>query len=518
MRKTYKICLFVLMIFVLANGIVFAAENEYIIKREIIYQNNRKSALKDGFVEIMLGQLDFTQYADDEYLKVTPKPDEIKQDKFGNLFAYYDAKGLLPTETIVINIERKVKTKAFATSEQILARSNGSVTDENRIYVEPQEKIESDDEKIIDKANEITQDLTTDYRKAAEIFEFVNTTMKYNLNSNSSNSGALAALNNLSGVCEEFATLFVALCRAEEIPSRVVAGYKIDKSESGDEDILIDHAWAEIYLDDYGWLPVEPTVEYTVNEIRMPYWNSFCALPTADYIPTEVYECENGNRTYQIVVEKSYLIDFEMNAEITKPAQNTFADIYNHSWANDAIQSLYEKGIVKGYSEVEYGPDRNISRIEFICMLSRTLRNMHQVSAEKANVYYYPSYDRNHWSKEDYDFLMRCYQFRTPSDIMSAGFNNIVDVFGTNADLNVAITRGEVVALMDMFMDDAVFTDGFADVDVNTRFYNSINKAYSTGLIEGYPDGTFRPYNTITRAEMATILGRYVAGNSYIAE
>lgn len=507
------------MIAVLIGGSVLAAnnENEYIIRREIVYQNNRKNTLKNGFIEIMLGQMDFTQYADDEYIKVTPKPDEIKKDEYGNLFAYYDAKGLLPNETIMINVERKVKTKAFATENPILARSNGSVTDETRLYVAPQEKIESDSNEIIDKANEVTQELTTDYRKAAAIFEFVNTKMKYNTGATSSNGGALAALKNMSGVCEEFATLFVALCRAEEIPARVIAGYKIDTTSSGDSK-LIDHAWAEIYLDDYGWLPVEPTVIYTVNDTRMPYWNTFCSIPTANYVPTEVYECENGNRTYQIVVEKSCVSSFEMNEDITVPKQNSFEDISNYTWAQSAIQDLYGKGIVKGYSEIEYGPQNNISRIEFICMLARTLKSMNVSIAEKANVYYYPSYDVNHWSKEDYDFLMKCYQFRTPSDFTSAGFNNIVDVFGTNANLNVAITRGEVVALMDMFMADADFNDNFVDVNAYTNFASSISKAYSTGLIEGYPDGAFRPYNTITRAEMATILGRFIAGNTYIAE
>ena len=38
----------------------------------------------------------------------------------------------------------------------------------------------------------------------------------------------------------------------------------------------------------------------------------------------------------------------------------------------------------------------------------------------------------------------------------------------------------------------------------------------SKNVINGYKDGTFKPNNPITRAEMAVILGRYISGNIYI--
>lgn len=517
MRKTFKI-LFVLVIMLATfTGVAFAEENQYILTKEIVYKNNTKTKLKNGFVEVMIGQVNFTQYAKDEYVKVTPAPDKIEKDKFGNMYAYYDAKGMLANEELIITIERKSQTSAFATESPILARSNGSVTEENKIYVEPQERIESDQKEIIDKSTEITQNLSTDYRKAQAIFEFVNTKMKYVTTSSSSNSGALAALKNMQGVCEEFATLFVALCRAQEIPARVVAGYKIEKTNSKNY-ALIDHAWAEIYLDDYGWLPVEPTIEYTVNGTRLPYWNMFCALSNANYIPTDVYYCENGNRRYKNMTEVSYEASLLVNNQIFEPQKYMFKDIEKHTWAQDSIQELFQRKIVEGYSAFEYGPNRNITRIEFICMLSRTLKDMRTNNVSDARVYYYPSYNQNHWSKDDYDFLMRCYQFYTPSDIMSAGYYNISEVFDNDIQIDKPITRAEVVALMDIFMDDAVETKSFTDVWSSTRFASSIQKAYSNGLIEGYPDGSFKPNATITRAEIATILGRFITNNTYVIQ
>jgi len=516
MKNFSRGIILVALLLVFISSVSFATEKEYVITKTVEYVNERSSKIKEGFVEIELGQVDITKYSKDEYLRVSPKPDRINEDEFGNLYAYYNAAGMLPKQKLTITIERKATVSTYVTDAPVLARSNGSVTEENKRYVQPQTRIESDNQAIINKANELTEGLTTDYRKASAIFEYVNTTLTYDTSSTYANKGALSALNTSRGVCEEFATLFVALCRAEEIPARVVAGYKVEKVNN--KDTLIDHAWAEIYLDDYGWLPVETTVVYSVNGQRMPYWNTFCSLNEPNHIATELYYIgDKGNRQYQNVTETpdSFKQILYMEDEIVIPARNTFTDISNYSWASDSIQTLFELGIVKGYSDTEYGPARNISRIEFMTMLSRSLKYLKQDYVANARIYYYPSYSRNHWSKPEYDYLMQCYQFATPSDIMSAGYENLSNVFGDGANLEVAITRGEAVALMDAFLKDVTTYNTFSDVPKYSKFANSIAKAYSAGIIDGYPDGTFKPSSTITRAEMACVLGRYVAGSTY---
>lgn len=49
------------------------------------------------------------------------------------------------------------------------------------------------------------------------------------------------------------------------------------------------------------------------------------------------------------------------------------------------------------------------------------------------------------------------------------------------------------------------FTDAHR-ISVDTRGY--VGRAVELGLLQGYPDGSFGPQGTVTRAEMATILGR----------
>ena len=48
----------------------------------------------------------------------------------------------------------------------------------------------------------------------------------------------------------------------------------------------------------------------------------------------------------------------------------------------------------------------------------------------------------------------------------------------------------------------------FTDVNSNDPYYKHIKACYDAGLIKGYPDGTFRPDEAITRADTCIILYR----------
>ena len=68
------------------------------------------------------------------------------------------------------------------------------------------------------------------------------------------------------GFCEHYAASFALLMRAANIPSRVVIGYQggdVLRSIQNKNYLLIDnsyaHAWTEIWLDNKGWIRVDPT-------------------------------------------------------------------------------------------------------------------------------------------------------------------------------------------------------------------------------------------------------------------
>jgi len=75
---------------------------------------------------------------------------------------------------------------------------------------------------------------------------------------------------------------------------------------------------------------------------------------------------------------------------------------------------------------------------------------------------------------------------------------------------NEAITRAEFVDLANLASTLVAKNNGvrFADVDRDHFYYSSIVAAAESGLVNGYEDGTFRPDNTITRAEVVTVINR----------
>ncbi len=74
------------------------------------------------------------------------------------------------------------------------------------------------------------------------------------------------------GFCEHYASSFVLLMRAADIPARVVTGYQgIEKNEVGNYYVVRQsnaHAWAEVWLEDKGWIRVDPTAAIPADHIE----------------------------------------------------------------------------------------------------------------------------------------------------------------------------------------------------------------------------------------------------------
>lgn len=74
------------------------------------------------------------------------------------------------------------------------------------------------------------------------------------------------------GFCEHYASSFVLLMRAANIPARVITGYQgIEKNNIGNYYLVRQsnaHAWAEVWIEDKGWLRVDPTAMIPANRIE----------------------------------------------------------------------------------------------------------------------------------------------------------------------------------------------------------------------------------------------------------
>ena len=81
------------------------------------------------------------------------------------------------------------------------------------------------------------------------------------------NSSIADSLQLGAGVCQDFAHLLLGVLRKRGIPARYVSGYLVPQNEDNPEAKLEEviggqasHAWAEAYIPDSGWMPLDPTL------------------------------------------------------------------------------------------------------------------------------------------------------------------------------------------------------------------------------------------------------------------
>ncbi len=167
-------------------------------------------------------------------------------------------------KNIKIGIEVSVKTNAFLVdldSTKYLDIKNISMdikrkycrdqSIENKTLIQPSDleiKNLAYSLKISDNAFEV----------AKSIFEWLKENTNYVYHPQQSlPQSAKETLNLKSGDCDDLSILYISLCRAVGIPSRLVRGYLIE--EKNGKYIATPHAWAEIYVGfgKDGWIPVE---------------------------------------------------------------------------------------------------------------------------------------------------------------------------------------------------------------------------------------------------------------------
>lgn len=92
--------------------------------------------------------------------------------------------------------------------------------------------------------------------------------------------------NTRRGFCEHYAGSFVYLMRAAGVPARVVTGYQGGEINPAGNYLIVRqsdaHAWAEVWLQDRGWVRVDPTAAVSPLRIESGIAD---ALPTSDALP-----------------------------------------------------------------------------------------------------------------------------------------------------------------------------------------------------------------------------------------
>lgn len=179
-----------------------------------------------------------------------------------------------------------------------------------------------------------------------------------------------------------------------------------------------------------------------------------------------------------------------------KPAdKNGFSDIYGH-WSEVYISELHKQGIIDGYEDNTYRPDRPLTRAEFVKLLVSAFSEKEEYGGGFTDV------SGNDWFAE----------------YVSAGLENgyVSGYEDSTFRPNEKITREEAAKILTLIyegMENKTMQGNslseYSDIaEISDWAYEYMKRAVEYGLIQGTDDGKTEPKGNFTRAMAAAVIYR----------
>lgn len=171
-------------------------------------------------------------------------------------------------------------------------------------------------------------------------------------------------------------------------------------------------------------------------------------------------------------------------------ANPSFSDISNH-WAETYINYLASGNIIGGFPDGTFKPNQTLTRAEVSAMLVNQLG----LNQESAN---FPDVSSSHWANSFIGAVV--------SEGIMSGYPD-----GTFKPNN-PMTRAEVSSVISSAynMVQSSINSPFSDVGQSHWAFSSIMSLVDNYITSGYPDGTFKPNNSVTRAEFSVFIAKAI--------
>jgi hypothetical protein len=171
-------------------------------------------------------------------------------------------------------------------------------------------------------------------------------------------------------------------------------------------------------------------------------------------------------------------------------ASSHFSDVENH-WAETYIEYLSSQGLISGFPDGTFKPNDTLTRAQVSSILSNELN----LNPEPAN---FPDVASSHWANGHI------------GAVVSQGImNGYPD--GTFKPDN-PMTRAEVSAVIASAynLTQVTSNSSFSDLIQNHWSFSNVMALMDNYIISGYPDSTFKPNNSMTRAEFAAVMSKAI--------
>jgi len=190
-------------------------------------------------------------------IQFQPQPQDFVVDRWGQKFAHFHFENISPGT--FLKPKMKLRAKLYNTEYIIFPEKVGKL---EQIPAEIKQKFLADGLKY-DINNPIIQQAVKQavgneqhpYWMVRKIFDYICEKIDYNLKPLGGWNPAPTVLKRGTGSCSEYTFIFIAMCRVSGLPARYAGSIVVRSEDKGIDDVW--HRWAEVYLPNYGWIPVD---------------------------------------------------------------------------------------------------------------------------------------------------------------------------------------------------------------------------------------------------------------------
>ena len=207
-----------------------------------------------------------------------------------------------------------------------------------------------------------------------------------------------------------------------------------------------------------------------------------------------------------------------------------YKDVSKEHWAHEYIDKLSNDGIINGFEDGSFRPSETLTKAQFIKLMVSSdkllLKRMNDLLGDYSiDKQWYESYfdvaEEYYLLPDGYEknYLNSPITRKDMAEILS-NFIKFVSVYNSlNADGQTKLKENldeEPEYINNAFSEylisiDSQLKNSFTDVlELDKKSQENIFIVKDLKIINGYEDGTFKPYNYVTRAEASKVLSKYI--------
>ena len=185
------------------------------------------------------------------------------------------------------------------------------------------------------------------------------------------------------------------------------------------------------------------------------------------------------------------LIIFGVIFRVRVYADSLFFDVQSSDWFYEDVTTVAGEGIIKGYPDGSFKANGTVTYAEYITMVVKAYAGEDPGNSSTG-----------HWASNYYEYGLDKALY-TRLDVLPA-------------ELDMEIPRGKMAIIISNAIggqeinDYSIIQRTISDLDpISSNAYHIV-QSYGHGILTGYPDGSFKADQTLTRAESATVIRRYI--------